>query len=137
MSDNATQFEPSKNQMAVLRAFQDEDYDIYVVAACGVAGIDPTRYYRWFNDPAFARWWDEQSQRHMARRLPAVRGAILQSAMDKTCAKGARYNPAAQKLYLEAFDKSYAPRTRQDVEVSGLSWAEMVHKLAEQGQDTP
>ena len=115
----ATDFEPSDNQEAMLEACQDADYVDSVKVACGKAGIEPSTFYRWFADLDFTKWWQAHAAAFFGRKLPQVQAAVYAAATER-CGKGdAKFDPRAQKLFFERFDKQYTPTQRQEVAVSG------------------
>ena len=115
MSDGKafTPFEPSDKQLAVLSVFQAAGYGCKVADACEEAGITARSYYFWHDNPAFSKWWADQSNRFFSLQIGRVQSAVLASA---TIAD-APGDPRAQKLYFERNDKDYCPK--QHAELSG------------------
>ncbi len=120
MADKPTKFVPSDNQKAVLKAFQAENYNCSVEAACEVAGLSRRSYYDWFDDcEGFTNWWQERADDFFAKRLPRVKGAMLASAIEHAGKGDKKYNPKAQELFLQRFDKGFVPRTHREINVKG------------------
>ena len=112
MADEPTKWMPSDNQRAMLKIFQDADYDLSVNDACRQLPIDRPSYYHWFDHPEFVAWWQDQHERFFALGLNEVHAAIRDGAVAGK--KGG--NTAAQKLYLERFDARYMPKTKQEID---------------------
>ena len=116
MSDSSlTKWQPSANNLAMLKIFQAADYDISVTAACEALGIARHSYYEWFDKPQFAQWWQDQAERFFTQQVGAVYARLLSGAKGAFDSQRARPMPAMVKLFLERFDKSYCPRSAKDV----------------------
>ena len=119
MSDgNAlTAWQPSENQVSVLRAFQAQDYDCTIEDGCKAAGFTRQSYYDWHDKPDFSKWWAEQADKFFKLQLHRVHSATIKAATSTS--KEARGSSADRKLFFERFDKSYVPANRQHQEHSG------------------
>ena len=115
----ATDFDPSKNQEAMLTASQGEDYGDSVSEACRKAGIERSTFYRWFANPEFAEWWRGQAEAWFGRKLPQVQAAVYAAATERSGKGDAKFDPRAQKLFFERFDKKYTPTQRHETHVTG------------------
>lgn len=111
------EWRPTVAQMAALEFCQDRDYGSNIRALAKAIGIHHASYYKWLKTPAFVEWWKERLDEHFTRQLPRVYAAMFKSAT--TGKDVARNAAAAQKLFLQRFDKAYAPRSRRDVSLKG------------------
>tara|TARA_Y100000310_G_C20225590_1_gene597756 strand:+ start:108 stop:605 length:498 start_codon:yes stop_codon:yes gene_type:complete len=118
--------------LALESAFRAKGYDVDIRDACRSAGVHHSSYYDWLDNPDYRDWHDDKVERHFTQATAGIYRAIHKAA-GKTYARGdATYNTAAQKLYLERFDKRYAPRT--NVEHSGkVTWHGMLTAIEEAG----
>ena len=112
-----TEFQPSETQRRLLSVFQDADYQISTVAACTAAEVGRQTFYDWTHGEDFNRWWLEQAERWAALSLPRVLGNLTAGAQGTYSGKAAKPDHNLVKLYLERFDKSFLPATRQRVDV--------------------
>lgn len=109
-----TAWQPSENQVAVLRAFQSRDYDCTMDEGCQAGGVSRQAYYLWHDEPDFSKWWAEQSDRFFRLQL-----ARVQLATFKTATSDAPGDPRSQKLFYERFDRDYCPQSKGKQELSG------------------
>ena len=118
--ETTTKFQPTESQEIILKAFQAENYLCTVEKACSVIdGLARSTYYDWFDHPDFTEWWQEQADEFFAKRLPKVKGAMLAGAIEHAGKGDKKYNPKAQELFLQRFDKGFVPRSKKEVEHSG------------------
>jgi AcrR family transcriptional regulator len=111
MSDSLTQFEPSKNQLAAVKAWQERDYAASVLEVCQEIGISRQAYYQWFDNEAFCDWWQGQADRWFALQRPRILAAIAAGATEDK-PKG---NPKDRELFLQRFDKGFMPKSKQEI----------------------
>jgi hypothetical protein len=107
----STEFAPNENQFRALTAFQDCDYGCSVTQGMSAAGLHRTTWYAWTRRANFCRWWRDQAERWAAIHLPQVYGAMIARATGQSEAG----STAAGRLFLQRFDKHFAPRRRQDI----------------------
>lgn len=108
MSDNPTQFIPTQSMLDVLKVFQEAGYNVTVKEACRLAGRDRSTYYDWFDRfDGFTDWWQASAEHWFARNLPRVHAAVMEQATT-----GGEGNPTAAKLFIERFDRGFAPRSK-------------------------
>ncbi len=110
-----TDWAPTPTQSRVLTHFQGLDYECTVVDGCAACDVGRRTFYDWFGKPEFAQWWNEQGERWAALQMGRVHGAMVRSATG-TDVGG---TPADRKMFLERFDKGYAPRQRQELSTDG------------------
>lgn len=117
---------PTELQQAAAAYCRDHDYNFTITALAKALNTDRKTYYRWFKGQAFVEWWRAGTQEHFVRQLPRVYSAMLKAALgSKTMSRSAA---VAQKLFLEQFDMTYAPRARQDVSLKG----QLDHRLSDE-----
>ncbi len=114
MTQNATEFQPSEAQQAVVDRFQAKGYAISVRDACNRNETQRVQFYRWFRDPGFRAWWIEEIERYFAARLPEIYADLFDAALSKDDRPRA---VAAHKLVLERFDRRFMPKSKQFVDV--------------------
>lgn len=110
-----TDWAPTDIQVRVLKHFQGLDYDCTVIDGCAACEVGRRTFYDWFGKPEFARWWQEQAERWASLQMGRTYGAIVRSATG-TDVGG---SPADRKMFLERFDKGYAPRRREELSTDG------------------
>ena len=130
MSDQQTEWEPSKDQVAYLNAQQDADYGLSVEKAMTESGssVTRTRWYDWSKDDQFVAWWNEELDRFFSLRRARVIHHLEQSAIgaDKDA------NVLAIKTLLERYDKKYLPASKKVIDGPGdVSYEEWLEKLEE------
>ena len=106
-----TDFQPTEAQEHVLSHFQSDDYTCAVTNACAACGVGRRTFYNWFDNPAFARWWQQRAERWAALQVGRVYGALVRSAAGQDVGG----NPTDRKTFLERFDERYAPRQRNEL----------------------
>lgn len=129
-----TEYEPTEGQLRLLKAFQSKNYLCTVEEGCKAAGYETRQsFYDQYDDyPGFEQWWADQADLFFLRRLPAVKAAIASAATTPTSRKDKKYNPKAQELFLQRFDRGFVPRSRKDVAHGGeinLTFEQIVDKL--------
>lgn len=138
--NNVADFKPSETQKSALEAFQARKYLCTVAEACEAAGLSSRAYYHWFEKcPGFEKWWAAKADLFFARKLPKVKGAVLDAAVSKFDKDAGKYNSKAQELFLQRFDRGFVPRSRSDVEHSGkvsLDWSNMTDADLERMEHT-
>jgi len=79
----STEFMPTPKQFAFMEAFFDQDVPWTISATCKAAGVDRGSYYKWLKDPAFCKWFKEESDKFMAKLVPTLdKLGIKMSAKD-------------------------------------------------------
>lgn len=129
MDKGAANFEPTERQQRTLAAFQEGGYADTVLEACRAAGVDAGNYYRWFDKPGFAAWWQAEAEAWFGRQLPRVQAAMLRAA-------GGEEMPGSpdRKLFLERYDRKYAPRSKQELDLGDRAGAVLEALLAKAGE---
>jgi hypothetical protein len=85
----------------LLNLLRDKNYHISIRSAFEELGADRTQFYRWADVPGFSEWWKDQAERHFARHVPQVYGAMHRAAVSEDgCA-------ADRKLMLDKFDPAF------------------------------
>ena len=109
------QWTPNENQEAALDWAQDNNYLKNVKKMCDSIGISRQAYYQWWGCEDFCTWWSKKRRQHFGSRLDEVHAMICARATGQS-KKGSH---ADAKLFLEAHDAEYAPRSRQEVTGAG------------------
>jgi len=107
----STEFAPNENQQRALTAFQDGGYTCSVMEAMSKAGLHRSTWYVWTRRADFCRWWQDQAEQWAASHLPQVYGVMIACATGQSTAG----STAAGRLFLQRFDKHFAPRRRRDI----------------------
>ena len=92
-------FRPSDSQWRYLLACIDPEVAPTVTARAQAAGIDRGTFYRWYAQPGFEDWLNDQMERWHQRALAEVYVHLRRAV--------ARGDVAAIRLYLERFDPRY------------------------------
>ena len=109
-------FSPTEIQEAFVSKMRANGYNIsYDTAAIGIGTTEAT-IYNWFKKPAFAEWFQGEAARHFAMKMPRVWAALYDSAISATGPTDSKYNPAAQKLALDRFDKDFVPKSKTEID---------------------
>jgi len=103
-----TTFNPTPNQLRLLNTCQEANYTLSMSQSCTDAGVGRQTYYDWLEIPGFPEWWQGESERHFARTLPRVHGAMFKAAVDVDG------NAADRRLMLERFDERYQAKDQGD-----------------------
>lgn len=111
------EWHPTENQIKVLDFYQDSNYAATQKEMTEATEVSDTGFRNWFKTSAFVAWWNEHLDAFMGRQLPRVYAALVEEATGgnttgRSCA-------AAAKIILERWDKHYAPKVRQDINLSG------------------
>ena len=118
-----TQWEPSDNQLKMLKLCQDEEYRIPISKATEKIGITRRCFYLWQQNPDFIEWWVESSKKWAALSLPEIHQVGLEAA------KGRRFVPghADRKLMFELLDPKYMPKLKTEA-VHKIEWGAEVNR---------
>ena len=112
---DATKWEPTDCQRALLKVYQDADYQISVTDACSKAGINRVTYYAYWETAGFREWWIAEASKFFGRDLPKVLQNLRSGAaavFDKDTPKP---DSALVKLFLERFDADYKPKSASEI----------------------
>jgi len=60
MDKSATLFKPNSKQLKLLKSALNIEVKSSVTALCEASEIERSTYYRWFENPDFVAWWNEQ-----------------------------------------------------------------------------
>ena len=115
MSKHSTDFEPSENQLAVLKAWRASNYLCTITGAMLNADLDRTTWYFWCKQPGFLTWWLAEAGKWFAQQLPRVYAACLKDATTPA-GDGTRTSARHAELLIRRFDEQYAPQSRQTIE---------------------
>ena len=115
MPDDSTKITPNAKQQAFINAYASDDCSGCVSEACRISGCHRTTVYYWLDDPDFRAYWEEQREHDGYLMLKSVDEAIGRAAKGKA----RDVNTAAAKLLYERFDRKYAPRAKQEIELTG------------------
>ena len=115
MLGDLTQFNPTENQERVINAYEASDCMCNVSELCKAGGISRPTFYAWLDDPDFRAYWEDRREK---RAVLAV-GVADRGMRASAAGKNKDVNVAACKLILERFDKNYAPRAKQEIELTG------------------
>lgn len=109
-AETRTAWKPSARHLSLLTAVQAGSYGDTVCELCAKNELPRRTYYDWMENADFRAWWEDRQERFWVQRLGKVREAMYRAAVAKTPIG----SHADRKLFLERFDKDYAPRSRQD-----------------------
>ena len=104
-------WEPNENHLRALDYARENQYVFQVKKLSALLGISRQAIYDWNRCEDFNDWWNGYRDEFFAARLDQVHGMVYARAA------GISRSGSTQdaKLFLERFDKAYAPRQRSEV----------------------
>ncbi len=111
------EWHPTENQMDALAYCQKRDYNYKITLMAKSLEMDDHTFRKWFDGPAFVSWWNEQTEKYMARQIPRIMSAMIDEATGKK--KSGRSGAAAARLILDRYDKQFIPKSQTEINVKG------------------
>jgi len=108
-------FTPSEKQRKVLLLGYETNFS-FTSAHLLRIGVSVEEWYGWFESYEFRGWWSRQAGGYFSSKLPVVWGTMLDCITLPEHAGRASRIAAVCKVYLQRFDKNFAPRAKVDVE---------------------
>ena len=108
-------WEPNENQTRALTLMLESGCSLSLHEISKAISISPTAVYQWFDTPAFSMWWEAAIEGYFHKRL-SRRYAKLDEAAEGFPGKA---DIGAIRLFLQRFDRQYAPRSRQEQQRTG------------------